>query len=78
MLSYFRDYKTGQVLGTTNWGKRDYKQWQLKGFKIEAKRLKIGVEISNRGKRDYNLVQEFQIGAGSTNRCRTKDTLMQI
>ena len=52
---YFRDYKLGQVLGTTNRGKRDYKQTQFKGFQI-------GAEIRNRGKRDCKPGQEFQIG----------------
>ena len=46
----------------TNWGKRDYKQGQLKGFQIVAKRLQTGAGISNQA-RDYKLGQGFQIGA---------------
>ena len=33
------DYKLRQVLGITNRGKKDYKQWKLYGFQIVAKRL---------------------------------------
>ena len=60
-----------QVLGTTNWGKRDYKYGQLKGFQIEAKRLQIRAGILNKGKTDYKSRQGFQIEAGITTRCRT-------
>ena len=58
-----RGLKIAQVLGTTNRGKRDYKQGQLKGFQIEAnllqimaKRYQIGEEITNQD-RDNKLVQ---------------------
>ena len=64
---YFRDYKLGQALGTTNRGKRDYKQTQL-----------IGTGIRNRGKRDCKPGQEFQIGVKITNRCRTLVILTPI
>ena len=70
-----RGLQSRQVLGITNRGKRDYKQGQLKGFQIGAKRLQIrarilnrGKEISNRG-RNLTLGQErLQIGAGIKNR----------
>lgn len=68
MLSYFRDYKTGQVFGITNLGKRDYKIGQLEGFQIEA-------VISNWVMRDYTPGQRFQIGARITNRCGTTNIL---
>ena len=53
------------ILGTTNRGKRDYKQEQLKGFQIGAKRLQIGAK-------------RFQIGARITNRCRTAITVKNL
>ena len=63
-------YKTGQVLGITNQGKRDYKQGQLQGFQIVAKRLQMGAgisiqgkEIRNRGQNDLKSRQGLQIGA---------------
>ena len=51
-----------QVLGTTNWGKKDYKYGQLKGFQIEAKRLQIRAGILNKGKTDYKSRQGLQLG----------------
>ena len=72
-----RDCKSGQILGTTNKGKRDLRWGQCKGFQIGEKRLQIRAkrfqvepEITNRGKKDYEPGQGFQIGAGITNRCR--------
>ena len=56
---------------TTIRDKKDCKQGQRKGFQIEAKRLQIGVEITNWGKRDYKPEQIFQTGAAITNWCRT-------
>ena len=69
-----------RVIGTTNRGKRDYKQSSLndlksgqkdyklgQGFQIGGKRFQVGAEITNRSKRDYKLGQEFQTGAGITN-----------
>ena len=53
------------ILETTNRGKRDYKQEQLKGFQIGAKRLQIGAK-------------RFQIGATITNRCRTAITVKNL
>ena len=70
--------KQGQVLQTTNWGKRDYKQRQLsgrkddklgQGFQIAVKRFQIGAEITYRAReisnrdRDYKSGQGLQIGA---------------
>ena len=64
--------------GITNRGKRDYKQGQLKGSQIGAKRLQIAAGLRNRGKgisnqgRDYKSGQErLQTGTGISNRCRT-------
>ena len=78
------DNKSGQVLGITKRGNEGFKQGQLKGFQIGAKRLKIGARISNRGKkisnrgRDHKSEQEgFQIGTGIINRCRTMQTRRQ-
>ena len=72
-----RDCKSGQILGTTNQGKRDLRWGQFKGFQIgekrlqiRAKRFQVGPEITNPGKKDYEPGQGFQIGAGITNRCR--------
>ena len=46
----------------TNWGKRDYKQRQLKGFQIGDKRLQIGAGISNWGKEISNRSKDFKLG----------------
>ena len=52
----------GQVLEITNRGKRGYKQGQLKGFQIGAKRIQI-------------RARRFQIEVVITNWCRTAITL---
>ena len=60
-----------QVLGTTNRGKRNYKEGQLERFRIGTKnyksgkkRFQMGAEITNQSKGDYKPGQKFQIGAG--------------
>ena len=50
------------MLGATNRGKRDQKYRQLKGFQIGVKKLQIGAELTNRGKRDYKPGQGLNIG----------------
>ena len=53
----------GSLRGIANRGKRDYKQGQLKGLQIGAKRFQIGVEIKNRGETVYKPAEGLQIGA---------------
>ena len=58
MLAYILSITKRGSKGITSRGKRNYKQAQLKGFQIEAKRLQIRArEITNPG-RDYKSVQK--------------------
>ena len=74
---YFRDYKSGQVLGNTYRDKKDCKYGQLKGLQIWAKSLQIGTTMSNRGKEISNRGRDppwgkerLQTGTGISNRGR--------
>ena len=51
-----RDFKSVQ---------KDYKSGQ--GIQIGASRFQIGAEITNRGKRDFNLGRDYKSGQNNSN-----------